>query len=180
MSHNQRQRLFRVLYKRYSAKVRARIMRVINNDKHAAEDLTQEVFMRAYVHIDSLYKKDIFLKWVYVVARNLSYNYRRDNRIGYTDSLDFKGNRDDNSMSLIEKIADTREALPDETAQRNELFDSLKQAMLRLSPNYRTVIELCGINGMAYNEAATLLNTSISSIAHNFMRAKKQISYLLT
>jgi len=179
MSYNQRNRIFKVLYKRYFNKVRLRVMRILYNEKDAAEDIAQEAFMRAYMYLDTIYRKDEFLKWVYTVSRNLSYNYRRDKRYNINSSLDAKINGYQDSMTLLEKTADTNNPAPDEMAQKNELLDMFKDALKKLAPNYRAAVQLCGIDGLTYDDAAVALNTSVSVVAHNLMRAKRELSYII-
>lgn len=179
MSYNQRNRIFRVLYKRYFNKMRARVMRILYNDRDAADDIAQEAFMRAYAHMDKIYKKDEFLKWIYTVSRNLSYNYKRDKKHDANNSLDSRPFGHENSALLMDKIADANSPAPDETAEKNEIFNMLKEALDRLSPNYRVAVELCGIDGLTYDEAAMRLNTSVSVVAHNLMRAKRELSSIV-
>jgi RNA polymerase sigma-70 factor, ECF subfamily len=176
MSYNQKNRIFKVLYRRYFNKIRARVVRILYNERDAVDDIVQEAFLRAYMHLDKIYKKDEFLKWVYTVARNLSYNYKRDKRYGMNSSLD---SRPEGGISLMDKIADINNAAPDEVLEKNELLDILQNALKKLSPHYMAVVQLCGIDGFTYNEAAVTLNASVSVVAHNFMRAKKKLSCVM-
>jgi RNA polymerase sigma-70 factor, ECF subfamily len=179
MSYDQRQRMFKVFYKRYFNKVRSRVIRILFNERDAADDIAQEAFMRAYMHLDKIYRRDEFLKWIYTVSRNLSYNYKRDKRYDANNSLDSRPFGHENSALLMDKIADINNAAPDELAEKNELLDILRNAVKRLPPNYMAAVQLCGIDGFTYNEAAVALNASVSVVAHNFMRAKKQLSCII-
>ena len=179
MSYNQRNRIFKIFYRRYFNKVRLRVMRILYNEKDAAVDIAQESFMRAYMYLDKIYKKTEFLKWVYTVSRNLSYNYRRDKRYDINSSLDAKITGYENNITLLDKTADTNNPTPAEMAQNNEFVGMFKDALNRLSPNYRVALQLCSIDGLTYVEAAQTLNTSVSVIAHNVMRAKRELSCLI-
>jgi RNA polymerase sigma-70 factor, ECF subfamily len=154
-------------------------MRILYNERDAADDIAQEAFMRAYMYLDKIYKKDEFIKWVYTVSRNLSYNHRRDKRYKMNDSLDSGLSGYENSYALMDKIADAAIAAPDETAHKNEILCMFKEAIQRLSPNYRIAVQLCGIDGLTYDQAAVQLNTSVSVVAHNLMRAKKELSSMV-
>jgi DNA-directed RNA polymerase specialized sigma24 family protein len=46
----------------------------------------------------------------------------------------------------------------------------------KLTPKYRLVVQLCGIEGYSYHAAAAQLHTSASVIAHDLMRAKRLLS----
>jgi RNA polymerase sigma-70 factor, ECF subfamily len=179
MSYDQRQRIFKVFYSRYFKKIRSRVMYILDNEKDAAEDITQEAFMRAYTHLDSIYKREEFLKWIYTVARNLSFNYKRSKRYNSSRSLHSCLNADSSKQELIHTLADNKAQSPDVAAQTSELLDMLSNALNSLSPNRRLALQLCGLNGMTYDAAAVVLNTSISSVAHNLMRAKRELSCLI-
>jgi RNA polymerase sigma-70 factor, ECF subfamily len=179
MSYDQRHRIFKLFYRRYFKKIRLRVMRILYNEKDAADDITQEAFMRAYIHLDKIYKKNEFLKWVYTVSRNLSYNYKKKKRYNLNDSLDKKAAGPENAILLKDRIADNNPA-PDEMAAKNEVLGIFREAVNRLSPNYRLAVQLCGIDGLTYNDAAIALRTSPGAIAHNLMRAKRELSSLIT
>jgi RNA polymerase sigma-70 factor, ECF subfamily len=179
MSYDQRQRIFKVFYNRYFKRIRSRVMYILGNERDAADDIAQEAFMRAYIYIDKIYKRKEFLKWVYTVSRNLSFNYRRSKRYNASKSLNANLNIGGNSHELMDILPDSRSQCPDKAAEKNELLNILYNALNNLSPNYRSALQLCGLDGMTYVDAAAALNTSVSSVAHNFMRAKREISCVI-
>jgi RNA polymerase sigma-70 factor, ECF subfamily len=179
MSYDQRQRIFRVFYNRYFKRIRSRVMQILDNERDAADDIAQEAFMRAYMYLDKIYKRKEFLKWIYTVSRNLSFNYRRSKRYNASKSLNINLSVDGYDHELIDILADDSYSEPDKAAEKNELLNILSNALNSLSPNYRSALQLCGLDGMTYADAAITLNTSVSSIAHNFMRAKRELSCLI-
>ena len=179
MSYDQRQRIFRVFYNRYFKRIRSRVMQILDNERDAADDIAQEAFLRAYMYLDKIYKRKEFLKWIYTVSRNLSFNYRRSKRYNASKSLNINLGEYGDGHELIDMLADETNNEPDKTAEKNELLNILSNALNSLSPNYRSALQLCALNGMTYVDAAMVLNTSVSSVAHNFMRAKRELSCII-
>lgn len=175
MSYDQKERIFKVFYKRYFKKVRSRVICLLKNEKHVADDITQETFMRAFANLDKIFKKSDFLKWTYTVSRNLSYNYNRSKYYRCKESLNRRLGTDKQALELSDMIADTNVCTPDTIAEKNELMDMLSSAMERLSCNYKSALQLCGIEGLPYSVAAAELKCSTSAVAHNLMRAKREI-----
>jgi len=176
MSFDQKQKVFRVLYKRYFKKVHVRVIRILRNERATAEDITQEAFMRAYNYLDKLQKPRDAIKWLYVVARNLSYNHLRDTGNKQTEHLDRRVFVGDNEKELYELIPDQKSLTPYKEAESNEGLSILQEGLNSLSEGYREAIELCCIQGLSYRKAAVVLNTNESVVAHNLMRARKKLS----
>ncbi len=179
MSYDQKERIFRLFYKRYFKKIRFRTMRLLKNERHAADDIAQETFMRAYENLDKIFKRSDFLRWTYAVSRNLSYNYKRSKQYRCKEYLSRKLSHDKEALELSDVIMDTKSIAPDTEAERNELLSMLSSAMDKLSSNYRSALQLCSIEGLPYNMAAAELKCSTSAVAHNVMRAKREIMHII-
>ena len=74
-----------------------RVALYYSKDHHAAEDITQTVFMKWYIDYENVSKERI-LAWAKVTAKNLALNYKRD-----------KKHEVDIEMEDIEDIIDARE-----------------------------------------------------------------------
>src|SRR5439155_22989338 len=68
------------LYATYGAVVYARCRQVLG-EAAAAEDITQDTFLRVHRHIDALPEADAVLPWLYRIATNLCLNALRDGRV---------------------------------------------------------------------------------------------------
>ena len=176
MSFDQKQKIFQVLYKRYFKRVHVRVMRILRNERSTAEDITQEAFLRAYNYLDKLQKPKDAIKWLYVVARNLSYNHLRDTGNKHTENLDRKVFVGENEKELYELIPDYKSPTPYKVAESNEVISIVQKGLNSLSEGYREAIELCCMQGLSYRKAAVALNTNESVVAHNLMRARKKLS----
>jgi len=108
-------------------------MRLLNNERYAAEDIAQETFMRAYTNLEKIVNRTDFLKWTYTVSRNLSYNYTRSKQYSCKESLNRKIGSDQDNRELSDIIADTKTEAPDIVTQQKERMDMLLSAMDRLA-----------------------------------------------
>lgn len=67
---------FETLFNRYEAIIYRHVARTVRNPK-AAEDLVQEVFLRAWTHADQWQGRGSLKSWLYSIATNLALNYLR-------------------------------------------------------------------------------------------------------
>ena len=134
-----------------------------------ADDLVQEVFLRAIRHADSLRRTDRPEAWLYQIARNalrdaLRARLRRDGRHDPIDS--------DDDLA----------AAPDPTADRAaeaELAPCLTSMVDRLPEPYRTAITLTTLQGTSQAEAARQLGLSHSGMKSRVQRGRDQLRDLL-
>ena len=78
---------FDVLYNKYKRPILNFVYRLIGN-KETAEEVTQEMFIKAYKNLDIFDPKRKFSSWIYTIARNLAKNALRDKRYFRNVSLE--------------------------------------------------------------------------------------------
>jgi RNA polymerase sigma-70 factor (ECF subfamily) len=129
-----------------------------------AEDLTQEVFIRAMERLDQ-YKGDAKLSsWLIRIAINLSKNFLRDNR---------------KRLNSIEPenihLADTRK-----NPQYSVIIKKMvRNAVYKLPEKQRTVFILSNYLDLSYKEITDVTGFSNSSIESLLFRARRKLRYLL-
>jgi RNA polymerase sigma factor (sigma-70 family) len=130
---------------------------------HDAEDVTQEVFIKAYENLRSLKQYDSFLAWLYAITSNLCKNWiRARSRRPDHEFIEDKGPEALESSSM----RSYREKLAQESIQ--EALDSLPQI-------HRQVLTLHYLGGMSGREIARLLGTSPNTIRQRLFRARAQL-----
>jgi RNA polymerase sigma factor (sigma-70 family) len=149
--------------------VRAHSVRVyrlayrLTGNKHDAEDLTQEVFVRVFRSLSS-YTPGTFEGWLHRITTNLFLDMaRRRQRIRF-------------------------EGLGDETAQRlpsgptpAQVFDEryldsdIAEALEALAPEYRAAVVLCDIEGLSYEEIAVTLGVKLGTVRSRIHRGRAQL-----
>lgn len=134
-------------------------------DRHEAEDLTQEAFIRAYQRLDTFDVERPFGPWVRRVAANLCLNHLERRR---PLSLPLDGER-----SLALQAPSTG---PEAALERAEQWDRLRAAIRALPPHYRAVIELRHFQELSYAEIAEALGISLGNVKTYLFRARKQLA----
>jgi RNA polymerase sigma-70 factor, ECF subfamily len=145
------------LYRRnYDAIFRYCVHRLF--DRHAAEDLTSEVFLKAARHAGSLGHLDEnqFRSWLYRVATNEANTYIRT-RIRREKLLRFFGQAPD-----LE--APQQEDLTEDLAR-------LKKAVMALRPEYQTIITLRFNENFTHEQIAGVLGCKAGTVRSNLSRA---------
>jgi len=181
MSEDQKRWIFNDLYEKYFKKVLHQVARILRADKTHAEDIAQDAFLQAYnkCDLEAFNTTTDFLRWVYTVARNLSYNYLRHQKYEPKHSLHQKLSVGEGEKELEELIPDTKGITPDKAAEQDELISRLWEGLNRLSSEYKAAVELCCIEGYSYKRAAVALNSNENIVAHNLMRARKKLNYIM-
>lgn len=165
---------------KYQGRIYNVILKISGNSDDAAE-LTQETFVKVIESIDKFKGRSSFYTWVFRIAVNLTLNYCQRNAKMATRSLDAEDNESDNQarQGLKEFLSDDSAADPAVLAQRRELCDLAKQALLRLEEPQRTVMVLRDIEGMNYAEIADVLNIELGTVRSRLSRARSHLREIL-
>jgi RNA polymerase sigma-70 factor, ECF subfamily len=170
---------FDELYQKYKRPILNYIYRFIGN-RHSAEELTQETFVRVYMNIRNYQPRAKFSSWVYRIAGNLAKNFLRhasyDKR-----ALPLKKDSqadDSEAVSIVEYIADNAKR-PDEHAQSKEEELLVQQAIGMLPTNLKEAVILCDIKGFSYGKAADIMNCNPMTVGSRLWRGREKLAKLL-
>ncbi len=157
-------RAFDVLVGRFQRRVYHAILRIVN-DVHLADDLTQEVFLKAYRALGRLDTPGYFGTWVHRIALNHAFDARkqrkrrRDREVSGTD------------FSWIEAPADPQlEALTDDVPG---LTEALKKAMETLPEAQRRVLEMSMDPEVGHEAIAEVLGIPKGTVKSRLHHARK-------
>jgi len=147
----------------HSARVYRLAYRLTGN-KHDAEDLTQEVFVRVFRSLSS-YTPGTFEGWLYRITTNLFLDgARRRQRIR------FDGLPDDAHDRLPAKGEGPAEKLD------SDLFDhDVQDALDALPEDFRAAVVLCDIEGMTYDEIADVLDVKLGTVRSRIHRGRSML-----
>lgn len=123
-----------------------------------AEDIAQQAFIDAYVHLDRYDSRYRFSTWLYKIATNLALTHLRKRR-------DLK--LSDKEISAIISNA------PD--AEQLALHEELRGAVSKLPRQQRTAVELHYWQGKPYDTIAAQMGTSTGTVKSWISRAKKRL-----
>jgi len=161
------QNAFNPLVGKYSEKIRAYIARVIGNWDEA-EDLTQDVFMKAYENINSFNPKLKFSSWLYRIAHNESVNFiKKHYRFKKVEFKEEIKNKSVIEKSALEKILDRDDAR------------MINQALYQLKTSDRDILELYYFEGRKYLEIADILEIPVNSVGPKIKRAKDKLKKII-
>lgn len=135
-----------------------------------AEDLVQESFLRAYRFFHRYDPTLPFTSWLYRIMTNAHVdNVRKRNRLK-TTSLDQAGV---DGVSAWE-VPDNKPS-PDRGMLDNSLDDAMQTALVAMTPEFRTAVILADVEGMAYDEIAEVMKTSVGTVRSRIHRGRKQL-----
>ena len=132
------------------------------------EDITQEVFIRAWKAIDRYkFRGAPFAAWLITIARNLiADHYRAKKKLASSERVD-----DFSSIAEIDPQVDAEVVL-------NQIY--VKRAIFKLKKEKQKVILMRFIDGFSYAEIAKTLNKSEGAIRVIQYRALKELRQILT
>jgi RNA polymerase sigma factor (sigma-70 family) len=134
---------------------------------HDAEDVTQEVFIKAYQKLRTLRRWDNFHAWLYSITSNLCKMWlRARSRRPDGEFMEDKGPE----ILEMTSIDSYREGLA-----RESLYDSLQEALESLPEMYRQVLTLYYLSGMNYKEIARFLGASPMTVLQRLHRARSKL-----
>ncbi|MBL0332251.1 MAG: RNA polymerase sigma factor [Chlorobiota bacterium] len=146
---------FQVIYEKYKARIFHFCLRTLN-DREAAKDVLQEVFIRVFKKNESYKKGTSFPGWLHSIARNLCLNVIRDRKITVEfDEFNFGYNALDTSEQDV------------------LLSEILNKEIQRLPDIYREAIILFEYEGYSYPQICELINVPLSTVRFRIFKARE-------
>jgi RNA polymerase sigma-70 factor (ECF subfamily) len=162
---------FEELVAKYQSKVFSMAMSFTRN-REAADDLTQEVFLKAYLALPRFHGRSEFGTWLYRVSMNHIKDYLRKKSRAKEVSLD-----DVREISFSDKEQTDRADAERETEARRTLVREFVQG---LPEKYRVILTLRDIQGLAYEDISRILRLSPGTVDSRLHRARRMLRVKLT
>jgi RNA polymerase sigma-70 factor (ECF subfamily) len=137
-----------------------------------AEDVAQEVFLRAWKHFDELSGVASAGGWLKTVTRNLCLNHLSRYRSRWRFFSDLRPNDDSSDLEPIDFPAPETLDHDLQTADQAELIE---HAMAALPPDQRTALVLYHFEDMDYVEIARQMNVSLGKVKTDIHRARSTL-----
>lgn len=152
-----------VLVRRYQQKIFSYLYRFLNKNTHAAEDVAQAVFLKAYQNLGRVDLTRPFQPWIYRIAHNEAANYLRTRSRKKESALaDWEWNR----------LANTEN---EESPESAEKLKYIRVTLATLKPKYREVVVLYYYEEKTYEEIANILNTNTNTVGTLLRRARQKM-----
>ncbi len=159
---------FEMIVNRYTKQSYSIALGLVGNHDDAL-DLSQEAFVRAYMNIGMLKKRNRFFPWFYQILKNLCFTHLKKKRIRQTSSL----YNPDGNMIPISAQGDW--FCPDAVMERDETKDKVWKAISKLSNKHREVIVLRHFEDLPYEQIAAALHCSKGSVMSRLYHARKKL-----
>lgn len=135
-----------------------------------AEDLVQETYVRAFRFFHRFDESLPFTNWLYRIMSNAHIDQvRRKQRIK-TNSLEQPTSTGMSTMDVADPSATVERVLVDEA-----MGEHVTEALATMTPEFRTAVLLADVEGMAYEEIAEVMNTSVGTVRSRIHRGRKQL-----
>ena len=165
---------FRELVLRYQTRVLNTIYRMVRNTA-TAQDLAQEVFVKAYTKLNTFDPKYSFKVWILRIATYHTIDHLRRRRPEYPVSAHPSG---DDRPTIFDRT-ESRQPSPDELVWRREQADIIAEAVESLDPKLRAVVVLRHYEDLNYDEIADALNIPMGTVKNRLFRAREKLQKLI-
>jgi RNA polymerase sigma-70 factor (ECF subfamily) len=148
------------IYRETSDRVFGLMVRIVGHQE--AEDLTQQVFLRAFAKLTTFKNQSTFETWLYRLATNEALQSLRRAKHRKTEPL----------LSDPPSIDSSR-------SDRNETIEMVHQALRQLDPQLRTILSLKEDSCLSYQEIAEAIGIPEGTVGSRLSRARRELRALL-
>jgi len=128
-----------------------------------AEDITQEAFVKAFFNLSKLKEPGRFKSWLFRIANNSTLDYLRRKRLPLAEV-------DDN---VRESYVDDRN--PQDKVVAEVRSKHIRQALGKLKEDQRSILVMCDLQGLSYQEIAEILNIPFGTVQSRIFYARKKL-----
>jgi RNA polymerase sigma-70 factor (ECF subfamily) len=163
---------YELLVAKYQRKLGRLLSRFIRNPTEV-EDVVQEAFIKAYRALPSFRGESAFYTWLYRIGINAAKNYlvsegRRPPTTTEFDSEEAEGFEDAEQLRNINT--------PENELMSKQVAETVNKAMESLPEELKTAITLREIEGLSYEEIASMMNCPIGTVRSRIFRARETIA----
>ena len=169
------QRAYELLVLKYQRRIERLIARMVR-DTDLVQDIAQETFLRAYRALHQFRGEAQFYTWLYRIAVNTAKKALLDmkrNPVVTESALQASDDEDETSRPGNEPI---NEETPETVLAAQEIAAAVNAAMDALPEDLRQAVTLREIEGLSYEEIATVMGCPIGTVRSRIFRAREAIS----
>ncbi len=149
------------IFEAYRRPISNYVSRMLNDDL-VAEDVTQEIFIRAYRSLARFDRKSLFTTWLFQIAKNRIVDEhrartRRTRQVPESDELGIV-------LQSVEPTIETR-----------EIVSAIWQAVAALDDRLKNAVLLRDVSGLSYREIAEVLGIDIGNVKWRIFKAREAI-----
>ena len=155
---------FQLLFETYKDKVFSIAVYSMGGDRSVADDVTQQIFLKLFTAIRQFRGDSEFTTWLYrlVVNACLDERRRRKRWLPWAETV------------AMTNFTDGKSA--DKQFDRVEISVAVQEAIAELKPKFRLPILLKYIEGLSYDEIASVMGCSKGTVASRLNRGHSQLA----
>jgi RNA polymerase sigma-70 factor (ECF subfamily) len=159
---------FQVLFETYKDKVFSIAVYSSGGDRTIAEDVTQQIFLKLFTVIRQFRGDSEFTTWLYRLVVNACLDERRRQRrlLPWGETVAMRNPSDKKPQ--------------EKQYARLEVAEAVREAIGELKPKFRLPILLKYIEGLSYEEIASVMNCSKGTVASRLNRGHRQLAKQLS
>jgi RNA polymerase sigma factor (sigma-70 family) len=156
------------IYDRYSSRIYNFAYRFLRNSE-AAEDATQEVFVKMLKHANQFHGDAKLSTWLFSITANWCRDYLRK-----------ADNKAKEAEDVLITLPAPSELAPDRNLEQRENEQRIRKALTALTPEQREAILLSRYQGLSYAEIALIAGCSEGAVKTRVFRAMETLKKALT
>lgn len=160
---------FNTLIVRYQDTIYQRALWLLG-DEEAAEDATQEAFLRAYRKLRQ-FRGGSLRAWLLRIVTNLCYDELQRKKVQRAISLFDRDIQGEDTRELAEALIDRAPSI-EESIQQRELRREIYRCLENLPQEYRETLFLVDILELSYEEAASVMQVPVGTVKSRLARAR--------
>jgi RNA polymerase sigma-70 factor (ECF subfamily) len=164
------QNAFAEIVELYQDKLYRICYRMLGN-KHEAEDIAQEAFVRAFINIHTFDTNRKFSTWLYRIGTNLCIDRIRKKKPDYYLDAEVAGTE---GLNMYSQIA-SKEELPEQEVLKMEMQDRVQYEISRLPDKYRAVIVLKYMEDLPLQEISDILEMPLGTVKTRIHRGREAL-----
>jgi len=163
---NGNKELYSLLVDKYMEKIRNLIFNITNNI-FIVDDLTQEVFVKAYESLPQFQFRSSFYTWIYRITLNKCKDHIRKKKLKY--------------YFPILSISKLSNDIEDNNNIFNKIDDNLlvQEALNKLKYDFKEILILKEIENLTYQEISEVLNCEIGTVKSKLARARTSFARIV-
>ena len=148
-------------------------------ERHVAEDLFQETFVRVVKTLGEFRPEASLSTWIYTIARNLSLDWLKAKRRHREMALDAVTSEEKGRVIYFKDVMRSSAAEPSERAESSEDERRVIAALARLSPAKREALVLRMYAGLQYSEIASIQSAPVGTVKFRIHEAIRDLTKLM-
>lgn len=163
---------FELLVAKYQRRLSRLISRFVR-DAGDAEDVTQEAFIKAYRALPAFRGDSAFYTWLYRIGINTAKNHliTQGRRAPTSTVMDAEEAENFDDAALLHEVS-----TPENQMMSKQVAKVVNESLQQLPDDLRTAITLREIEGLSYEEIATVMNCPIGTVRSRIFRAREVVA----